>query len=225
VFAGVSDNRETAAIYCSSDAGSTWKQTSAPSNQWTCVASSVDGTKLVATAWLYTGDGGIYMSQDSGTNWIRTSAPTDAWYAVSCSGDGTLLVAVGAAGVEISTNSGTSWVAVAVPGPDSWNGAVYSADGRCLVAAGLAHIATLRSPAPVPPTPPSPQLALDRPGRNFGLSWLVPSTPFVLQQNLDLSSAGWVSVPTLPSLNPTNLHYQLTLPAAPGAAFYRLKQQ
>jgi hypothetical protein len=221
---------ENPTIYCSFDAGSTWTRTSAPSNKWTSVASSADGAKLVAAAWLYTdgyhlGDGGIYRSSDSGTNWTRTRAPSDGWFAVTCSGDGTLLFAIGGNGVQVSTNSGVSWGAVPLPGPDSWNGAACSRDGRCLVAAGRAHIATLRSPVPVPPTAPSPQLVINRSNGNLGLSWLVPSTPFVLEQNSDFRSDGWVAMPTPPSLNFTNLNYQLTLPPTSGNAFYRLKQQ
>ena len=196
------------------------------------MASSADGTKLVAAtralwdpaASNYAG-GAIYHSSDAGATWVRTTAGTGAWLAVASSADGTILCALhGDGDSKISTNSGASWAPASVPA-GWWNGVAASADGANLVVAGYGEIATLHAPAPTPPVPPSPQLAIDRLGGNFGLSWLVPSTPFVLQQNLDLSSAGWVSVPTLPSLNPTNLHYQLTLPAAPGAAFYRLKQQ
>jgi hypothetical protein len=222
------------AVYRSSDAGATWRRTSAPSNTWVSVASSADGTKLVAAA-----RGGypglIYRSSDSGATWEPTGAPADWWLAVASSADGTILFAAAYADaiacppwdgdtLKISTNSGVSWASAGLPG--WWSSAIASsADGTSLVAAGSGHIATLHVPAPAPPVPPSPQLAIDRPGANLELSWLAPSTPFVLEQTADLSSADWVAVPTPPSLNPTNLHYQLTLMPGPGKSFYRLAQQ
>ena len=39
-------------IYTSSNSGTTWTQTSAPSHDWVSVASSSDGSKLVAAADL-----------------------------------------------------------------------------------------------------------------------------------------------------------------------------
>jgi hypothetical protein len=62
-------------------------------------------------------------------------------------------------------------------------------------------------------------------GATLGLSWLVPSTRFVLQQNSDLSSTNWVDVPTPPTLDYTNLHQRVTLTPSLGSSFYRLKQQ
>jgi len=50
---------------------------------------------------------------------------------------------------------------------------------------------------------PSPQLNLAPSDINLALSWLVPSTNFVLQQSTDLIS--WSSVTNAPALNLTNL--------------------
>ena len=86
----------------------------------------------------------------------------------------------------------------------------------------------MESPTPIPtapPLPPSPRLALDRSGANLGLSWLVPSTGFVLQQNSELGSTNWVEVPTPPTLDYTNLHYRLSLTPSLGSSYFRLKQQ
>jgi hypothetical protein len=222
------------AIYCSADSGATWTRTSAPSNTWVSVASSADGTKLVAAA-----RGGypglIYKSSDSGVTWEPTGAPTDWWVAVASSADGTILFAAAYQDglgcppwdgdtLKISTNSGVSWTSAGLPGWYS-SAIASSADGSYLVVAGAGQIATLHAPTPVPPIPPSPQLAIDRSGGSLALSWLVPSTPFVLQQDSDLRSADWVAVPTPPILNFTNLHYQLTLMPGPGKSFYRLSQQ
>src|SRR5258707_1199112 len=73
----------------------TWTRTSATGNRWTSVASSADGTKLVAAA---DGDANykpipIYTSTDSGVTWV-TTAPAQFWTSVASSTDGIKLVAV-----------------------------------------------------------------------------------------------------------------------------------
>jgi hypothetical protein len=55
---------------------------------WDAVASSADGSKLVAAAW---GDQ-IYTSTDSGLTWTARDA-SRAWQAVASSSDGSKLVA------------------------------------------------------------------------------------------------------------------------------------
>src|SRR6185295_2716107 len=60
------------------------------SNQaWFSVASSADGSKLVATV----GGGQIYTSTDSGVTWIARESLRQ-WYSVASSADGSKLVAV-----------------------------------------------------------------------------------------------------------------------------------
>ena len=54
---------------------------------WTSVASSADGTKLVAV-----GDGYIHTSADSGVTWTK-SGPWGYWTSVASSADGTKLIA------------------------------------------------------------------------------------------------------------------------------------
>ena len=53
------------------------------------------------------------------------------------------------------------------------------------------------------------------------LSWLVPSTNFVLEQSADLSS--WTDLTNAPVLNLTNLQDEVALPLPDGDAFFRLK--
>jgi len=209
-------------IYTSSDSGATWTPTSAPSNSWYCVASSADGTKLVAAC----SDGAIYTSSNSGATWTPTSAPTRYWYSVASSADGTKLVAVSDGSFfYISTNSGATWTPAGAPAASSWYAVASSADGSNIVAVGYHAICTLRWPAPAPPLPPSPQLAVGLSGASLGLSWLVPSSRFVLQQNSELGSTNWLDVPTPPTLDFTNLHHRVTLPPSLGSSYFRLKQQ
>ena len=234
----------TGRIYTSSDSGANWTRTSAPSNNWSAVASASDGVKLVAVATTggnfnnEGGDGLIYTSTNSGASWTPTTAPTQYWTAVASSADGTRLMAVGGGwryawgggwvpgeSIYLSTDSGATWTPAGGP-RGNWTALACSADGSNIVAVGdRPGICTLRSPAPAPPLPPSPQLTVSWSGATLGLSWLVPSTRFVLQQNSDLGSTNWVEVPAPPTLDYTNLHYRLTLTPSLGGSYYRLKQQ
>jgi len=57
------------------------------------------------------------------------------------------------------------------------------------------------------------------------VSWLVPSTNFVLQQSADLTAPGWVTLTNVPTLNLTNLQEEILLaPPNPGS-FFRLTAQ
>ena len=87
-----------------------WTQaTNAPSKTWWSVASSADGTKLVAAAY----GGAIYTSPDSGVTWISNNVPVRNWFSVASSADGMRLVAVinvistaGAGGIYNSPDGG-----------------------------------------------------------------------------------------------------------------------
>src|ERR1022692_2121144 len=121
-------NSGTFTVICTStNSGSTWTVPSQPynlSSSWNCVASSSDGTKLVATDGYYDNlnykwVGHIYRSTDSGRTWSATSAQTTNEYtAIACSADGSHLLAASNDGrVFTSTNSGTAWLDHNVP----WN--------------------------------------------------------------------------------------------------------
>jgi len=85
-------------IYVSTNSGATWSLTPAPVIAWQTVASSVDGTHLVAAAvddgtGSYLG-GPIYTSPDSGQTWQLEGAPQATWMSVASSADGGKLVGV-----------------------------------------------------------------------------------------------------------------------------------
>ena len=73
-----------------------WVPANAPSVHWQAVASSADGTTLVAVAYYTNGvvPGDIYTSTDGGTNWTQTGFVHENWVAVAASMDGTHFVAV-----------------------------------------------------------------------------------------------------------------------------------
>lgn len=123
-------------IYTSTDAGASWDETSAPIANWSSVASSEDGRKLVA---VDASGGGIYISPDAGATWQITSAPSNSWSSVACSANGKRLVA--AAGgwsswgpIYLSDNSGATWYKANVPDA-YWYDVAMSADGTKIVAA------------------------------------------------------------------------------------------
>ena len=233
---GFGGNDSDGLIYTSPDSGVTWTQTSAPSNSWSSVASSPDGTKLVAViSYDRSGSGGpIYTSTDSGATWTQSSALPHRWASVASSADGTKLVAVvgkvageyGDGLIYTSTNSGATWMPQSSAPNEYWTAVASSADGSKVVAVASVDgaIYTLQFPIPPPPPQPSPQLSIGASGGSLGVSWLVPSTLFVLQQNIDLGSPNWTDLPTPPTLNFTNLYYQVAVSPSFAAGFYRLKQ-
>jgi photosystem II stability/assembly factor-like uncharacterized protein len=123
----------TTALPGSPPATDHWILTSAPNNSWSSVASSADGSHLVAT--VYPG-GNIYTSADSGNTWTPTSAPGNNWTSVASSADGSHLVAVAQGqGIYTSGDSGTTWTQTSAPSNLYWYSVASSADGSHLVAA------------------------------------------------------------------------------------------
>ena len=95
----------------------TWAPASVPSNNWKIIASSADGSKLIAGAMLWA----YCISTNSGTTWITKTQPQEGslyggWSCVASSADGTTLVGAVAGMIWVSTNSGTTWHSNNVPG-------------------------------------------------------------------------------------------------------------
>jgi hypothetical protein len=117
----------------------TWTQTSAPITNWSSIACSADGSKLVAVIK----GGPIYTSKDAGATWMATSAPSTNWTAVACSADGMKIVAAAAVydgsqyvsggPIYVSGDSGVSWTSTDAPSTN-WAAVASSADGGQMVA-------------------------------------------------------------------------------------------
>jgi hypothetical protein len=216
-------------IYASTDSGFTWTLTGAPTNNnWAAVASSADGSKLVAASWAaFVPDltfGCVYTSTNFGMTWTSNNVPNAQWQSVASSADGTKLVvaAVGPSGlIYSSTDSGTTWISNAVP-DEGWFSVASSADGDKLVVVSLWVQSSNPGHVYISQTTPSPQLNIKpASNNNLVLSWIVPSTNFVMQQSSDLGS--WTDMTNTPVRNLTNLHNEVTLPLAASNNFYRLK--
>jgi hypothetical protein len=89
--------------------GNNWIQAIAPSAYWTTIASSADGTRLVAGG----DDDNLWTSTNSGVTWtVAGNSPVENWRVVASSADGTKLVAVTLGyGMWISDDSGLTWTA------------------------------------------------------------------------------------------------------------------
>ncbi len=205
-------------IHISTNSGATWIMTNAPEVAAYSVACSADGTKLILGA-----DDRVYTSANSGATWTPTSLWGNGswWTSVGSSSDGSKLLAVAAYNpIYTSAGAGKTW-AVTTPLSTNWQCVASSADGGKLLAGvgggvGSGLIYTSQSA-------PAPALMIAPSGRNLVLSWIVPSMNFVLQQNSGLNTTNWTDVAKAPTLNLTNLQYQVTMAATNAGRFYRLK--
>jgi formylglycine-generating enzyme required for sulfatase activity len=120
-------------IWYSSDSGSTWnKSSSAPALNWTSLAGSADGMRLIATNGGYQVNGGIYLSTDGGATWTQTSALSEQYSGLASSADGKILGATdydGSSNFFYSTNSGATWQSTTLPNPTGYD--VFWVRPRC----------------------------------------------------------------------------------------------
>jgi alpha-tubulin suppressor-like RCC1 family protein len=141
-------------LFVSSDSGVTWSaRDTSLGVQWSDVACSADGQKMVAV-----GAGkNVYTSFDQGRTWIARDLPRN-WAYVATSADGArMLAAVNTGQLFVSTNSGVTWAQRTQMTIYGWRDVASSADGTNLVA-----IAD-RAPIFV--------------STNAGLSWISRETP------------------------------------------------
>jgi DNA-binding beta-propeller fold protein YncE len=125
-------------VYTSTNTGVNWTyQTNGiwPYSGITYIASSADGSKLVAASGAYV-NGPIFTSTNFGINWtLATNAPLARWYSVASSADGNKLMACAyfQGNVYLSTDAGGTWTKTSLPTND-WNSVAESADGTRMVA-------------------------------------------------------------------------------------------
>jgi len=105
-----------------------WTNTAAPGTNWTCVASSADGLKVVAGV----SGGLLYLSTNGGADWVQSTASAVGWSAVLSSPDGNILTANGASGIYVSHDSGATWHSTG----QGANSIACSSDGTTIFATG-----------------------------------------------------------------------------------------
>ena len=208
----------------------------APSNVWYSVASSADGTRLVAAAYAgpsqVGGTGLVYTSDDSGNTWTPAMPPSNYWNSVAISADGTNLVAValfnqspGPPGVIWrSTNSGVNWYQDTLTG--YFSSAAISADGSRLVAADLVlnRIYTLGEPGATAPSV-LPVLSIAPSENQLRLTWAITNAAgFTLAAATNLAPpVSWVPLTNVPTLGTDQI--AVTLSNLCPIQFFRLMQQ
>jgi hypothetical protein len=207
-------------ICLSTNFGGNWTSTNSLSSEAVSIASSADGAELAAICGQL-----IFVSTNVGVTWVQTSAPRTNWISIASSADGSKLVAA-ATGFDVikrsvvngpiytSTNSGMTWVSNSVPA-QYWTSVASSADGNELAAV------VFGGGIWVSQSTPAPQLNIATSNTNLDLSWIVPSTSFVMQQSSDLGS--WADMTNTPALNLTNLQNEVILSPIGSSGFYRLK--
>ena len=215
-------------VCLSTNSGTTWALvTNAPAVPWQAVASSADGSKLVLAGRTNL----IFTSSDSGITWKSNGVSgVTFWTGVAASADGNKLFALAHDGpTYTSSNSGETWTELADP-PNGGLSIVSSAEGaRLVLIPGASYfdsiITIFVGDIYTFYSQPSPSLDLTPSGNQLRISWLVPSTNFVLQQNSDLATADWVTLTNTPTLNLTNVQDEVTLSPTNSLGFFRLVTQ
>jgi hypothetical protein len=123
-----------------------------PPGTWESVASSADGSKIVAASNARLGaSGAVYISTNSGATWNSSITANYDWEAVASSADGSKLIAAfglpSISGlVYISSNSGVTWAPANISPPEAkWNTVTSSADGTKLTAGAVNVLAVYTS--------------------------------------------------------------------------------
>jgi hypothetical protein len=128
----------------------------------------------------------------------------------------------------MSTNAGMNWTLSETPAGGLSSVAVSGYGSKVVIVGGAVQICALQPSSPAPPLgPPLLALSVGFSGANPVLSWLVPSSTFVLQENSNLGSTNWADVSDTPTINFRTLHNEVRLSpsSSTGTSFFRLKQQ
>jgi hypothetical protein len=114
--------------------GSTWVSRTS-SARWSSIASSADGSRLIAGTITA---GHIFYSRNGGVTWTNNTSAVDpikAWAALGSSADGMRLLAAAAANVlYLSKDGGDSWNSVG-PTARNWKAVTVAGDGTNMLAA------------------------------------------------------------------------------------------
>jgi hypothetical protein len=198
-------------LLASTNRGSSWNTNIINTTSFSSVASSADGGRLLAAGSK------LYLSTNYGLAWMQISAP--AVTKIASSADGRTLVAAAYVGpIYVSSDFGASWITNVPPGSNYWTATACSADGSKRVAVAKANGGG--GGIWISQTTPIPQMNSTPTNSKLTLSWIIPSTNFVLQESADLTY--WMDVTNEPVLNLTELQEEVTLPMTNSSTFFRL---
>jgi photosystem II stability/assembly factor-like uncharacterized protein len=96
-----------AGVWVSTNGGTFWYHSGAPTSGFGSIASSADGTYLILARHIVSEP--LYISADSGFTWTPAGAPTNYWSAVASSADGSTVAG--------AINGGGIWIGRSVPTP------------------------------------------------------------------------------------------------------------
>ncbi|MFH0977198.1 MAG: hypothetical protein V1874_15570 [Spirochaetota bacterium] len=126
-------------VYTSLDSGLSWTTHNAAvggSNEWSSIASSSDGTYVIAAQSRNTdGDGYIYIGEYDGDTWAwdQTQPAILSWKGVASSSTGLYMVAVADGGnIYTSVNGGSNWTSR--ESVRAWSSVASSSNGTILYA-------------------------------------------------------------------------------------------
>jgi photosystem II stability/assembly factor-like uncharacterized protein len=120
-------------IYNSADGGNTWTSNFVSELPLTSLASSADGTRLIAGS----GSNALFLSTNAGVTWSQTNLPVAPFgVGVASSADGTRLAAATYEAIFTSSDAGVTWQMSGAPTNQYWNSIASSADGSRLAAGG-----------------------------------------------------------------------------------------
>jgi hypothetical protein len=100
-------------IYASTNSGNTWNPTGAPNKSWRSVATSSDGTIVLAVD-NNGSSGEIYTSTNAGVTWVSNNVASQIWNAGAISADGHKMVAVAA---NLGFTTGPIYTSQTLPAP------------------------------------------------------------------------------------------------------------
>jgi uncharacterized protein (DUF736 family) len=132
-------------IGISTNGGSTWSISSAPSGNWISIDMTLTGSRIIGVQYL----GGMYLSNDSGATWSAVSGGALStsgreYESVTVSTDGSRIAAAIMNGeIQVSSDGGATWTAARAAGTPAGGAALVdqfraidsSADGSVVVAA------------------------------------------------------------------------------------------
>lgn len=203
-------------VATSTNSGAVWSTNTTIGGNVSWVNASADAQVLTAVAL----NRGVFASTNKGLTWLSNGLPTTiVWRAVASSADGTKLTAVAYSPIKViysSLDSGVTWISNSAPGL-TWQSVASSSDGNAVFAASTDGGIWVRR------TSAGPLLNIANSPNGLVISWLIPSSAFVLQQSADPSLASWTDVTNAPALQLPSLQNRVTLPLSSDTAFYRLK--